>query len=299
MAFLAASVALGYFTIAMVVAPRIKMPSASSGVVLVIRGAAIAFFIGCGMTHVHILLHTLGAGTPQPVEAHEFVFHGLQAMGAWLFIAAAILKLELHVVPSRTRVQLQAAVAEQRTLADQAQQLARRDELTGLARRWLFDEEIERQVAHARRYGTLGALVLIDVDGLKSVNDTLGHQAGDHVLRHVADSIRSQLRATDIAARIGGDEFAVILPETGSEQARAVAERFVASLRDTPVRGTPQTSVSAGIAPIDGILSPAAVMKGADIALYEAKRGGGDSYEVSLIAAEGDEQRDAGDHKCR
>ena len=141
--------------------------------------------------------------------------------------------------------------------------------------------------------------MLIDVDGLKSVNDTLGHQAGDDVLRHVADSIRSQLRATDIAARIGGDEFAAILPETGSEQARAVAERFVASLRDTPVRGTPQTSVSAGIAPIDGILSPAAVMKGADIALYEAKRGGGDSYEVSLIAAEGDEQRDAGDHKCR
>jgi diguanylate cyclase (GGDEF)-like protein len=281
MAFLAASVALGYFTIAAVVAPRIKMPSASRQVVVAIRGAAIAFFVGCGMTHVHIFIHTLGVGTPQPVEAHELVFHSMQAVGAWLFIAGAILRLELHVVPSRTRVQLQAAVEEQRWLADQAQKVAGQDELTGLARRWRFDEEIERHVAVARRYGTPGALVLIDVDGLKSVNDTLGHQAGDDVLRHVAGSIRTQLRATDIAARIGGDEFAVILPETGTHEAQAVAQRFVASLHDTSVDGTLRTSVSAGVASIEGLLSPADVMKRADIALYRAKRAGGDRYAMS------------------
>lgn len=170
----------------------------------------------------------------------------MQAVGAWLFIAGAILRLELHVVPSRTRVQLQAAVEEQRWLA-----------------------------------GTPGALVLIDVDGLKSVNDTLGHQAGDDVLRHVADAIRTQLRATDIAARIGGDEFAVILPETATHQAQAVAQRFVASLHDTSVDGMLRTSVSAGVASIEGILSPADVMKRADIALYQAKRAGGDRYAMS------------------
>ena len=70
MAVLVASVAAGYFTIAAVVAPRIKMPSASDRLVLVVRGAAIAFFIGCGMTHVHIFVHTVGLGTPQPVEFH-------------------------------------------------------------------------------------------------------------------------------------------------------------------------------------------------------------------------------------
>ena len=68
MGVLSASVALGYFTIAAVVAPRIRMPSVSSRLVLVVRAAAIAFFIGCGMTHVHIFVHTVGLGTPQPVE---------------------------------------------------------------------------------------------------------------------------------------------------------------------------------------------------------------------------------------
>ncbi len=123
--------------------------------------------------------------------------------------------------------------------------------------------------------------MLIDVDGLKSVDDTLGHQAGDDVLRHVARSIRTQLRATDIAARIGGDEFAVILPETGTHEAQAVAQRFVASLHDTSVDGTLRTSVSAGVASIEGLLSPADVMKRADIALYRAKRAGGDRYAMS------------------
>jgi hypothetical protein len=144
MAFLAASVALGYFTIAAVVAPRIKMPSAGRQVVVAIRGAAIAFFVGCGMTHVHIFLHTLGVGTPQPVE-------------------------------------------EQRWLAD----------------------------------------------------------------------------------------------ETGTQQAQAVAQRFVASLHDTSVDGTLRTSVSAGVASIEGTLSPAEMMKRVDIALYQAKRAGGDRYAMS------------------
>ena len=145
MAVLAASVALGYFTIAAVVAPRIKMPSADARVVAVIRCAAIAFFIGCGSTHLHILVHTAGVGALQPVESHELVFHAAQAIGAWLFIAGAFLRLELHVVPAPTRAELEAAVEEQRRLADQAQTLAGRDELTGLARRWRFDEELERR----------------------------------------------------------------------------------------------------------------------------------------------------------
>lgn len=285
MAFLAASVAAGYFTIALVVAPRIRMPTANQRIVLVIRGAAIAFFIGCGATHVHILLHTVGlGGATQPFETHEFVFHTVQAVGAWLFIAGAILRFELHVVPAQTREELEAAIVEQRNLADRAQNLASRDELTGMARRWRFDEELERQILQTRRYGTPSALILIDVDGLKRINDAGGHVAGDAALRHVADVMRRELRATDIGARIGGDEFAVILPDVGIEAAEAAAQRFVAALRDTTAADTTRTSVSAGVAPIDASSSAADVFNHADVALYQAKRAGGDRHVVSDLS---------------
>lgn len=277
MAILAASVALGYFTIAAIVAPRIKMPSARPRVVYVIRGAAIAFFVGCGMTHVHILLHALGYGASPPVETHELIFHSAQAVGAWLFIAGAILGLELHVVPKQTRGELQRAIEEQRQLTDQAQTIARRDELTGLARRWRFDEELGRQIAHARRHGDGGAVILTDLDGLKTVNDTHGHAVGDAVLEHVADVMQRQLRGSDLAARIGGDEFAILLPDTDIEEAQAVARRIVEAARVT-VGELPDTSVSAGVARFDGTLGAIDVMRHADVALYDAKRAGGDRH---------------------
>ncbi|MGH2899976.1 MAG: GGDEF domain-containing protein, partial [Solirubrobacteraceae bacterium] len=285
MAVLAASVALGYFTIAAVVAPRIRMPSAGDRIVAAIRAAAIAFFVGCGLTHVHILLHTLGASPPQPVEAHEVAFHAVQAIGAWLFIAGALLRFELHVVPSSTRVELQASVDEQRAIAADARRVAQHDELTGLARRWRFDEELERQVARARRYEQPGALLVVDVDDFKAVNDAHGHPVGDAVLRRVASRLRSGLRESDLAARIGGDEFAIILPAASLDDAVAAAERIVASQRVAPVDGTPPAAVSAGIAAIDGELPADEVVRRADRALYDAKRAGGDRYAVSEAAA--------------
>jgi len=131
MALLSGSVAMGYFVIALVVAPKIRMPSASSRVVLVIRTAAIVFFLGCGMTHVHILVHTIGIrGTAQPVEAHEIVFHLAQAVGSWLFILGAALRLELHVVPSnktaKQRDLARAELAAEREVAATSQRQATR-----------------------------------------------------------------------------------------------------------------------------------------------------------------------------
>lgn len=280
MALLSASVALGYFTIAAVVAPRIRMPSARPRVLLVIRGAAIAFFVGCGMTHVHILLHSVGFGTPQPAELHEIVFHLAQAVGAWLFIAGAILRLELHIVPAQTRDELEQAVEEQRLLTQQAQTIARRDELTGLARRWRFDEELGRQIADSGGYGTSAALILADLDGLKIVNDTYGHLVGDAVLEHVADVMQRQLRGSDLAARLGGDEFAILLPDAGIDEATQVARRIVEAARDTAGTGLPATSISAGVTTIDGLLTAGDVLRQADVALYDAKRDGGDRHAV-------------------
>jgi diguanylate cyclase (GGDEF)-like protein len=285
MAGLAASVALGYFVIAIVVAPRIRMPTAPSRLVFAIRSAAIAFFIGCGATHVHIFLHALGVGGPrQPVETHEIVFHSTQAVGAWLFIIGAVMGLELHVVPSPQRAELRAAVEEQRRLADDATQRASQDELTGLARRWRFDEELERQVAKARRSDARATLMLVDVDDLKRINDTLGHQAGDAVLRHVAGAIRAQIRLSDFAGRIGGDEFAIILADASGDDVALVAARILAAAAGTVDDADQRTSVSAGSAPISGLVLPTDVMRCADVALYTAKRNGGGCHVGSEIA---------------
>lgn len=284
LAVLAASVALGYFVIAIVVAPRIKMPSAPAGLVLAIRGAAIAFFIGCGATHIHIFLHAVGlTGPSQPVETHEIVFHSMQAIGAWLFIVGAVMRLELHVVPSPQRAELRAAVEEQRRLADRAAQRAGQDELTGLARRWRFDEELEREVARARRDDSPATLLLVDVDGLKQINDTMGHQAGDAVLRHVAAAIGAQIRASDFAGRIGGDEFAVILSAAEAGDAAAAAARIIRATGGPGPAGEPRTSVSAGSAPICGATSGADIVRRADLALYAAKRNGGNCHVASEL----------------
>ena len=284
MAVLAASVALGYFVIAIVVAPRIKMPSVSNGLVFAIRGAAVAFFVGCGATHIHILVHALETN-PQPVETHEIVFHSMQAIGAWLFIAGAVMRLELHIVPSPRHAALKAAVEEQRRLADRAVRRASEDELTGLARRWRFDEALDRQVALAARHETPAALLLVDVDELKRINDTLGHQAGDRTLRHVAAAIHHETRLTDVAARIGGDEFAIILLEAGEAEAAAAAARIIATAAEPAGAGAPPTTVSVGSAPIDGARSAAEVLRQADLALYAAKRLGGNCHAGSEIAS--------------
>lgn len=284
MAALAASVALGYFVIAIVVAPRIKMPSASPGLVFGIRGAAMAFFIGCGATHIHILVHALGPNA-QPIATHEIVFHSMQAIGAWLFIAGAIMRLELHIVPSPQHAELKAAVEEQRRLADHATQRAGQDELTGLARRWRFEEELERQIADTRRHDTPAALLLIDVDGLKIANDTMGHQAGDMILQHIAGAIRRQARLTDLAARIGGDEFAVILRGADAVDTAAAAARIIAAAAEPGAGGAPPTSVSIGSTPISGSLAAADIMRRADLELYVAKRNGGNCHAGDDVPA--------------
>ena len=290
MALLAGSVALGYFTIAAFIAPRIRMPGADQRVLLALRVAAVAFFVGCGLTHSHILVHTLFDAADEPVEFHEMSFHVFQAVGAWLFILGAALRFELAVVPAETRTQLRAKAEverqraeEERLRAEEAEHLASHDELTGLSRRWRFEEELERQVALAARHGTKGALLLIDVDGLKPVNDTEGHQAGDRVLIQVADAMRRGLRSTDVGARIGGDEFALVLADVGLAAATNTANRLVGALRSPSSPGVAGTSVSIGIAVIDGTEPTAEVVRRADQAMYVAKREGGDRYVVGAI----------------
>lgn len=169
-------------------------------------------------------------------------------------------------------------VSERRRFEEQLLYLANHDDLTGLFNRRRFHEELDQELARARRYGNRGALLFLDLDDFKVVNDTLGHRVGDDVLVRLARVLQDELRETDIAARLGGDEFAVLLPQTGGAQAEAVAGRLLAAIGrlQVVIAGRPhRLSASIGIAlyPDHGT-SAEDILAGADIAMYEAKREG-------------------------
>jgi diguanylate cyclase (GGDEF)-like protein len=163
-------------------------------------------------------------------------------------------------------------------LIDVAQALRRErraavtDSLTGLLNRRGFDERLREEVGRATRTRRSLALVLIDCDDLKRINDGAGHEAGDRVIEACANLLRDQKRLTDIAGRLGGDEFALLLPETEADEAVAAAERLLVRLRslgDTPVTA----SIGVAAFPRDGTTS-SALLRAADRALYAAKHGG-------------------------
>jgi diguanylate cyclase (GGDEF)-like protein len=158
------------------------------------------------------------------------------------------------------------------------QQNAVADALTGLYNRHYFDAELAREVERCRRYGANSSLVLLDLDRFKEVNDTHGHQAGDAVLRRVGGVILEHVRAPDVPCRYGGDEFAIILPDTPQEEALVVGERIRQAIdeafADSPVAGLrlPVTA-SGGVASMGAESSSAeALLAWADRALYGAKR---------------------------
>jgi diguanylate cyclase (GGDEF)-like protein len=163
------------------------------------------------------------------------------------------------------------------------------DPLTGLFNRYHFEATLKQEVARCLRSGARLSLLLVDVDQLKAVNDRWGHQAGDRMLRRVADAIRSSLRSADIAARYGGDEFAVILPDTDARAGRLVAERICANVGasvgtgDVPDAATKLT-VSGGLAELPlaaPAISEAQFVVAADRALYLAKGRGGNCVEAA------------------
>jgi diguanylate cyclase (GGDEF)-like protein len=159
-------------------------------------------------------------------------------------------------------------------------ELAETDPLTGLANLRAFRARLEEEVKRARRYRTPLTCVMADMDYLKSINDQLGHAAGDLAIGAVARTVAEELRETDFGARYGGDEFVLLLPHTGEEEGRVFAERLCARLRDSPltVAGRRiQVGASFGVAELR---EPGAedagdeLVRAADGALYEAKHAG-------------------------
>jgi len=166
-------------------------------------------------------------------------------------------------------------VTDRRELEVSLRHLADHDPLTGLMNRRRFEEELERHLVHGRRYGQAGALLALDLDGFKAVNDNHGHKAGDAVLIAVADSLGQRLRETDVVGRLGGDEFAVLLPQAGP----AEAARVSAALEDAipgavPAPGGRRITVSVGFACFHaGVDSIDEVMSAADASMYAVKSG--------------------------
>lgn len=151
------------------------------------------------------------------------------------------------------------------------------DSLTGLANRRGFERALDRELAAAQRHARCPGLVMVDLDRFKNVNDRYGHETGDEVLKAVADTLQSTLRASDLAARVGGDEFAVLLPDSDLDTAELVAEKIVGALRRQEVHtadGPVVVSASAGVALFsqEGIADRSDLLNAADGAMYRAKK---------------------------
>ncbi len=168
---------------------------------------------------------------------------------------------------------------------DALRRLATRDQLTGLLNRREFDRILQEERERALRFGHSLALVMIDIDHFKSINDTHGHPAGDTVLREVARRVGSQVRTVDRVARFGGEEFALILMQSDLESARDVARRVCLAAARDPILATDtvalSVTVSAGVAVLpDDARTEAALVAAADKALYAAKQRGRNRAEI-------------------
>jgi len=170
--------------------------------------------------------------------------------------------------------------AELQQRNEELQHQAATDPLTGLANRRLLDEALQRELCQSSRQNSRVSLLLLDIDHFKVLNDTYGHQAGDLALRKVAGVVRQMIRKSDVCARFGGEEFAVILPFTDEAGARLVAERMRSGVDDLVMdwEGTRlRVAVSVGgvtVAGSDTAQTAVTVVRAADEALYRAKEEG-------------------------
>ena len=156
----------------------------------------------------------------------------------------------------------------------EARQLADLDALTGLHNRRYFHETLSREVARAQRYDRQLALVVLDLDDFKAINDRIGHLTGDAVIAESAERVRDVVRTADIACRVGGDEFAVILPESTLADADQLYRRLQAALSTRPIGQAGRLSFSAGVAELKPEDDPTTFFERADEALYVAKERG-------------------------
>ncbi len=205
--------------------------------------------------------------------------------GRTVWVQVRVARLDDEVVPI---VVLQAQdITDRKGYERQLQFLADHDPLTGLYNRRRFAEELDWVLSYSRRYRSPAAVVAIDIDNFKFVNDTFGHAVGDQLLAAIGEALRTRCRDTDILGRLGGDEFGVILAQSGRGEAEAVAEALLQSIRDharvlvgsRAVRAT--ASVGVRLIGPETTLTADELLSDADIALYDAKEAGRDRLSLA------------------
>ncbi|MFC1991399.1 diguanylate cyclase [Chloroflexota bacterium] len=167
-------------------------------------------------------------------------------------------------------------------LYTEVEEKARIDGLTGLLNRRSLDETISTEIHRYSRYGGIFSLIIFDVDSLKAINDNQGHQAGDELLKQIGSVSKKVIRTSDQAFRYGGDEFAILLPNTSIDAANRVAERIRKQIASMTIANDTSVSVSLGLAswPANGIGADE-IIAAADAALYQAKRSGGNQSQFA------------------
>jgi len=232
---------------------------------------------------IYACLGELTDGRSSHVELEKRFMHR-SGHAVWALISAAVLPAAAgQPAVAVTHVM---DVSDRKQFEGQLQHLADHDALSGLFNRRRFSEEVERALKRAKRFGEDGAVLFLDLDGVKSVNDTLGHAAGDELIARVANLLASNLRETDTLARVRGDEFAVLLARCDQTSAVLVAEKLLTTLRRKGATfrddRSARVSSSIGIALFGGDdeLTADELVVEADIAMYEAKEAGKDRYAV-------------------
>ncbi len=197
-------------------------------------------------------------------------------------------------------------ITERKRFEKRLRQLAERDHLTGLPNRRVFEEQLISRVADAKSRGSIGAVLLLDIDNFKYINDAFGHAAGDDLLRSVARALKGGIRHDDLLARLGGDEFAILIASADQAAASVVAASVLSTLRDhvVPIEGRAITvTASIGIACYDagaaGGDDGGEVLASADRAMYLAKEGGRDRVVSATRAKRPVETRLGWDHRIR
>jgi diguanylate cyclase (GGDEF)-like protein len=224
--------------------------------------AFVGFGIGVAMASAIVCAWTTALATPAAPAGWGWT--ATNRFGLFLFVAALLTAL--------------------RRAYDEEKALARSDALTGAANLRHFREAAMAELARARRYGRPVTIAMLDIDDFKRINDLLGHDGGDAVLREVAATLGGLTRKVDVVARVGGDEFAVLLPETDPKGAQRAAERFRTALARAMAARGGSVSFSVGVVTtLDPTLDLDELLRRADELAYAVKRSGKDAVRCAVV----------------
>jgi len=276
--------------------------SGGRGTLKALLALAAGLLTGIALSGFHLLLDT---AWPVTLFCLVGLTTYLLAMGNIGFIRNRQLRLirqELRLgekTLKKTNAELQNRLSEIDQLQEKLREQASRDALTGLYNRRYLDNTLERELARCKREGLPLALIMIDIDHFKRINDTYGHQAGDEMLRRLGETLNSMARTEDIACRYGGEEFLLLMPKMSLATAQERAEKLRAAFAAMKVPFGDfrlQTTLSIGIAIYPGHgKSVDALVQCADLAMYRAKHGGRNRVEVAAMNDDPQSSPEGGD----